>query len=97
MAGAVGDDVRGDAAVAVEVELDLDAAELGRIEPDLEAVLAFEDFAGDRDGDAGERHRGGRRCERGGGMSPAAAARKLAAGALAFSNWVKSPLSLEAA
>ena len=41
-------------AVAVDIEPDFDAAEFGRIEPDLEAVLAGNRFAGDFDGDAGK-------------------------------------------
>src|SRR5580700_10410593 len=38
--GAVDDEVRGGAAVAVDVEPHLDAAEVRRVEPDLEMLLA---------------------------------------------------------
>jgi hypothetical protein len=54
--GAVRDHARGHIAVAVDVEANLDAAELGRIEADLEMVLAGGSLAGDFDRDAGERY-----------------------------------------
>jgi hypothetical protein len=61
-------------AVAVDIEPDFDAAEFGRIEPDLEAVLAGNRFAGDFDGDAGKWNVGKRRCPRNSGFATRAAA-----------------------
>jgi len=43
--------VRGDVALAVDVELDVDAAEVGRIEADLEMVPAGGSLCGDLDGE----------------------------------------------
>jgi hypothetical protein len=49
--------VGGDAAVAVDIEVNLDAARLRRIEPDLEAVFTFKRLARNSDGNVGERDR----------------------------------------
>src|SRR5580704_6629743 len=53
--GAVRRDVRRHLAVAVDVEADIDAAELGRIEPDVELAGAGLGARGDGDGKAGNR------------------------------------------
>ena len=66
--GPFDDQPRGDVAVAIDVEAHVDAAELRRIEADLEAVLAGDGMGRDFDGDAGDRHGGGgRRGSRRGG------------------------------
>ena len=55
--GAVGDQARCDVAVVIDVEANLDAAELGRIETDFESVFTLDRLGGDFDGHAGERYR----------------------------------------
>ena len=47
--GAFGRDVGRDLAVAIDIELDVDTPELGRIETDIELIGAGLDARGDRD------------------------------------------------
>ena len=63
--GTIRDQARGHVAVAVDVEPHLDAAELGRIEANLEVVLARLRLGRDFDGDAGNRDGRGLRGNRG--------------------------------
>jgi hypothetical protein len=55
--------MRGDLAVAVDVDTDIDAAKLGGVEPDFEAALAALRRHRDLQREAVQRHR--RRCRRG--------------------------------
>ena len=55
--GALDDQPRGDLAVVIDVEPHVDAAELGRIEADLEALQAVLRARHDLDREAGDRHR----------------------------------------
>ena len=62
--GAVDDQARGDVAAVVDVEPHVDAAELGRIEADLEAVVPGLRARRDLDREPCDRHRGGRPARR---------------------------------
>ena len=59
--GAVHHQAGADITVAIDVELDVDAAELRRIESNLEMLVAGVGLRRDLDGEAGQRHGGGLR------------------------------------
>src|SRR6185312_8875757 len=67
--GTIDGQVRGHLAVLVDIETHVDAAKLGRIEADLEAVLAGQRFAGNLDRDPGNRDCRGLRGRRSSGLS----------------------------
>src|SRR6186713_1682177 len=59
--GAVHHQAGADITVAIDVELDVDAAELRRIESNLEMLVAGVGLRRDLNGEAGQRHGGGLR------------------------------------